>query len=333
MAKKAKEKVESSGLTENMDDINKQYGEGTIIKLGESTHVDVEVIPTGSIRLDRALGVGGLPRGRIVDCYGAPSSGKSTLCLHVIANAQKKGYRCAYIDHEFAFDRPWAETLGVNTSELLFSQPDFCEEGLDIVNKLVQSREVQVIVVDSAAAMVPKAEQEADFGQAPMAIQARLMSQAMRKLVGPVSHNNVLLIFINQIRASLNTMGYGPSETVTSGNALKFYSSVRLDVRRIGALKQGEDVIGNRTRVKVVKNKVASPYQEAEFDLVYGVGIDKIGEIIDLAVESDIIQKAGAWYSMGETRLGQGKENTKDFLDLNPDLYQEIYDKIMGAQS
>ncbi len=332
MARKKKESTVSGNLADNMNSINSTYGDGTIIRFGEKVHADVTAISTGSIDLDAKLGVGGLPLGRIVDCYGPPSGGKSTLSLHLIANAQKAGYRCAYIDTEFSFDPKWATTIGVNVDELIFSQPDCAEEGLDIIDKLVKSKEINVIIVDSASAMVPRDEQESDFGKAPMAIQGRLFSQAMRKLCGPVAQNNVLLLFINQMRANLNTMGYGPSETATGGAAIKFYASIRLDVRRIGSVKNGEEVIGARTKVKIVKNKLGAPYQEAEFDLRYDMGFDTVGEVIDIATDRGIIQKSGSWYSMGEEKLGQGRESVRDYFDLNPEAYKKVYADVISEE-
>jgi recombination protein RecA len=304
--------------------IEKQFGKGSIMKLGLGEKIkDVDVISTGSISLDSALGVGGVPRGRIIEIYGPEASGKTSLTLHIIAEAQKAGGVAAFIDAEHALDPAYARNLGVNLDDLLLSQPDTGEQSLEIAEVLVRSGAVDVIVIDSVAALVPKAELDGDMGDSHMGLQARLMSQAMRKLTGVISKSKTSLIFINQIRMKIGVM-FGSPETTTGGNALKFYSSVRLDIRRIGALKDSDKVIGNRTRVKVVKNKVAPPFKDCEFDIIYGKGISKSGDILDLGVTHDIITKSGTWFSYKETRMGQGRENSKSFLEANPDVYNEI---------
>ncbi len=304
--------------------IEKQYGKGSIMKLGEaSAKLNVDVISTGALSLDIALGVGGVPRGRIVEIYGPESSGKTTLALHVIAEAQKRGGIAAVIDVEHALDPVYAGRLGVDVENLLISQPDSAEAALEIAEALVRSGAVDVIVVDSVAALVPRAEIEGEMGDAHVGLQARLMSQALRKLTGAISRSRTVMIFTNQIREKVGVM-FGSPEVQPGGRALKFYASIRMDIRRIETLKQGNDTIGNRTRVKVIKNKVAPPFREAEFDIMYGEGISKEGSVLDLASELDIINKSGAWYSYGDTRLGQGRENSKDFLKQNPDLTEEI---------
>ena len=304
--------------------IEKQYGKGSIMKLGEaSAKLNVDVISTGALSLDIALGVGGVPRGRIVEIYGPESSGKTTLALHVIAEAQKRGGIAAVIDVEHALDPVYAGRLGVDVENLLISQPDSAEAALEIAEALVRSGAVDVIVVDSVAALVPRAEIEGEMGDAHVGLQARLMSQALRKLTGAISRSRTVMIFTNQIREKVGVM-FGSPEVQPGGRALKFYASIRMDIRRIETLKQGNDTIGNRTRVKVIKNKVAPPFREAEFDIMYGEGISKEGSVLDLATELDIINKSGAWYSYGDTRLGQGRENSKDFLKQNPDLTEEI---------
>ncbi|MGV7221581.1 MAG: recombinase RecA [Nitrospinales bacterium] len=304
--------------------IEKQFGKGSIMKLGLGEKIKgVDVISTGSISLDSALGVGGVPRGRIIEIYGPEASGKTSLTLHIIAEAQKAGGVAAFIDAEHALDPAYARNLGVNLDDLLLSQPDTGEQSLEIAEVLVRSGAVDVIVIDSVAALVPKAELDGDMGDSHMGLQARLMSQAMRKLTGVISKSKTSLIFINQIRMKIGVM-FGSPETTTGGNALKFYSSVRLDIRRIGALKDSDKVIGNRTRVKVVKNKVAPPFKDCEFDIIYGKGISKSGDILDLGVTHDIITKSGTWFSYKETRMGQGRENSKGFLEANPDIYNEI---------
>ncbi len=309
--------------------IEKQFGKGAIMRLGkDSVEREVQVIPTGSLGLDIALGVGGLPRGRIVEIYGPESSGKTTLTLHAIAEAQKRGGVCAFIDAEHALDIGYAKKLGVKTEELLVSQPDYGEQALEIADMLVRSNAVDLVVVDSVAALTPKAELEGEMGDSHMGLQARLMSQALRKLTGAISKSRTMVIFINQIRSKIGVM-FGSPETTTGGNALKFYCSVRLDIRRIGAIKKDEDVIGSRTRVKVVKNKLAPPFKEVEFDILYGHGISREGDLIDLAVEANIIDKSGAWLSYGPERIGQGRDNAKQFLIEHPDMYNEIEGKVL----
>jgi recombination protein RecA len=308
--------------------ITKEYGKGAIMKLGtEGVIIDIPAISTGCLSLDLATGVGGMPRGRIVEIFGTESSGKTTLALHVAAEAQKKDGIVAFIDAEHGLDAQYARKLGVNTDELLISQPDTGEQALEIAETLVRSGAVDVIIVDSVAALVPKAEIEGDMGDAPMGQQARLMSQAMRKLAGVVSKTRTTMIFINQIREKLGVM-FGSPETTTGGRALKFYSSMRLDIRRIASIKQGTDVIGNRTKVKVVKNKVAPPFKEVEFDIVYGLGISTEGDILDLAVEHNLIRKSGSWYSYNDERIGQGRENVKTYLRENPDLLEMLRTRI-----
>ncbi len=311
--------------------IEKQFGKGSIMRLGEGDvlkNAMVEAIPTGSLGLDIALGIGGLPRGRIVEIYGPESSGKTTLTLHIVAEAQKRGGVCAFVDAEHALDVGYARKLGVKAEDLLISQPDSGEQALEIAETLVRSNAIDVIVVDSVAALVPKAELEGDMGDAQMGAQARLMSQALRKLTGTVSKSKTLLIFINQIRMKIGVM-FGNPETTTGGNALKFYSSVRLDIRRIGAIKQGDDAIGNRTRVKIVKNKVAPPFREVEFDMMYNQGISREGDLIDLAVQHEIVEKSGAWFNYGEERIGQGRENAKQFLKDNPVIAKKIEGDVL----
>ncbi|NLO94038.1 MAG: recombinase RecA [Clostridiaceae bacterium] len=309
-----------------MGQIEKQFGKGAVMKLGEIPHVNVDAIPTGSLTLDIALGVGGLPRGRIIEIYGPESSGKTTVALHVVAEAQKLGGEAAFIDAEHALDPIYAKKLGVDIDNLIVSQPDTGEQALEIAEALVRSGAIDIIVVDSVAALVPKAEIDGEMGDSHVGLQARLMSQAMRKLSGVVSKSKTIAVFINQLREKVGIM-FGNPEVTPGGRALKFYSSVRLDVRRVETLKEGGEPIGNRTRVKVVKNKVAPPFKEAEFDIVYGEGISKEGCILDVAVSLDIIKKSGAWYSYGEQRIGQGRENVKKFLRDNPDLAKEIEGK------
>ncbi len=303
--------------------IERQFGKGSIMRLGEQPSIRVNVIPTGSITLDAALGVGGVPRGRVVEIFGPESSGKTTLALHLIANAQAAGGLAAFIDAEHALDPEYAENLGVNLDDLLVSQPDFGEQALEIAETLIRSGSVDIIVVDSVAALVPRAELEGDMGDAQMGLQARLMSQALRKLAGIVSKSNTSLVFINQVRMKIGVM-FGNPETTTGGRALKFYSSVRVDIRRIASIKQGDQVIGNRTKVKVVKNKVAAPFKIAEFDIMYGQGISKTGELLDLGVEHRLVQKSGSWYSYGDIRLGQGREAARAFLAENGETAQEL---------
>ncbi len=309
--------------------IEKQFGKGAIMKLGdESAKIKIPAIPTGSIALDIALGIGGIPRGRVTEIFGPESSGKTTLTLQVIAEAQKLGGIAAFVDAEHALDPNYARKLGVNTDELLVSQPDTGEEALEITETLVRSGAVDIVVVDSVAALVPKAEIEGEMGDAHMGLQARLMSQALRKLTGVIAKSNTSVIFINQIRHKIGVM-FGSPETTTGGNALKFYSSVRLDIRRIETIKNGEDPVGNRVRVKVVKNKVAPPFKQAEFDIMYDSGICRMGGILDLAVKHDIVKKSGTWYSYADDRIGQGRDNAKQFLEKNPAIAQEIERKIL----
>jgi len=310
--------------------IEKAFGKGSVMKLGTSgMNLDIQAISTGSLGLDVALGIGGLPKGRIVEIYGPESSGKTTLALHVVAEAQKAGGACAFVDAEHALDPVYAKKLGVNIDELLISQPDAGEQALEIADTLVRSGAISVLVVDSVAALVPRAELEGDMGDSHMGLQARLMSQALRKLTSSISKSNCLVIFINQIRQKIGIM-FGNPETTSGGNALKFYASVRLDIRRIGAIKDKDDIIGNQTRVKVVKNKVAPPFRTVEFDIMYGEGISKNGEIVDLGVSAEIIEKSGSWFSYNEQRIGQGRENVKRFLAENTDVAKEIEDKIKG---
>jgi recombination protein RecA len=315
-------------LAAALGQIEKQFGKGSVMRLGDNPMSrDVDVVSTGSIGLDVALGIGGVPKGRVIEIYGPESSGKTTLTLQVIAEAQKIGGTAAFVDAEHALDPTYAEKLGVNVDELLVSQPDTGEQALEITDMLVRSGAVDVVVIDSVAALTPKAEIEGEMGDSHMGLQARLMSQALRKLTGNIKRSNTMVIFINQIRMKIGVM-FGSPETTTGGNALKFYSSVRLDIRRIGAIKKGDEVIGNQTRVKVVKNKVAPPFKMAEFEILYGFGISREGEIIDLGVQHGLIDKAGSWYSYGEDRIGQGKENVREFLRTHPETAVEIEQKI-----
>ncbi|MDI6618241.1 MAG: recombinase RecA [Clostridiales bacterium] len=314
-------------LEEAMTQIEKQFGKGSIMRLGESAKLNIDVIPTGALDLDIALGVGGLPRGRIVEIFGPESSGKTTVALHVIAEAQKMGGTSAFVDAEHALDPVYAKNLGVDTDNLVVSQPDTGEQALEITEALVRSNAVDVIVIDSVAALVPRAEIEGEMGDSHVGLQARLMSQALRKLAGAISRSKCVTIFINQLREKVGVM-FGNPETTPGGRALKFYASVRLDVRRIDNIKQGDSIIGNRTRVKVVKNKVAPPFKQAEFDIMYGTGISRSGCLLDTAVANDIIQKSGAWFSYGNTRLGQGRENAKQYLTDNVKVSNEIEKKI-----
>lgn len=311
--------------------IEKQYGKGAVMKLGETPKISIDSIPTGAINLDIALGIGGVPRGRIIEIYGPESSGKTTVALHVVAEAQKLGGIAAFIDAEHALDAIYAEKLGVDIDELVVSQPDTGEQALEITESLVRSNAVDLVVVDSVAALVPRAEIEGGMGDAHVGLQARLMSQALRKLAGVISKSNTTVIFINQLREKVGIM-FGNPETTTGGRALKFYSSVRLDIRRIDSIKDADSIVGNRTRVKVVKNKVAPPFKQVEFDIMYGEGISKSGVLLDTAVDMDIINKAGSWYSYGDDRLGQGRENVKKVLEDNLELYQTI-DKLVRAKS
>ena len=333
MAEKKDEKVNTEkqkALRATMDKIEKTYGKGSIMKMGDEKIVEISVISSGSIALNAALGVGGYPRGRVVEIYGPESSGKTTLALHAIAEAQKAGGVAAFIDAEHAFDRFYAEKLGINVDELLISQPGSGEEALEITEQLIRSSALDIVVIDSVAALTPKAELEGEMGDSKMGLQARLMSQALRKLTGTIIKTNTTCMFINQLREKIGVM-FGNPETTTGGNALKFYSSVRLDIRRIGALKDGEDMIGNHTRVKVVKNKVAPPFRKAEFDILYGEGISRLGEIVDLGSDLGIIKKSGSWYSYQETRLGQGREAAKASIKDNPELSEQIEKLIFDA--
>jgi len=315
-------------LAAALGQIEKQFGKGSVMRLGDSsTARDIETVSTGSIGLDVALGIGGVPKGRVVEVYGPEASGKTTLTLQIIAEAQKTGGTAAFVDAEHALDPTYAEKLGVNVDELLVSQPDTGEQALEITDMLVRSGAVDIIVIDSVAALTPKAEIEGEMGDSHMGLQARLMSQALRKLTGNINRSNAMVVFINQIRMKIGVM-FGSPETTTGGNALKFYSSVRLDIRRIGAIKKGDEVIGNQTRVKVVKNKVSPPFKMAEFEILYGFGISREGEIIDLGVQHGLIDKAGSWYSYGEDRIGQGKENVREYLKANPETSAEIEAKI-----
>lgn len=320
-----KEKLKALQLT--LDKIDKDYGKGTIMKMGDKAVADVPSISTGSLSLNMALGIGGLPRGRVIEIYGPEASGKTTLAMHVVAEAQKVGGIAAIIDAEHAFDRFYAEKLGIDVENLLISQPDNGEQGLEITDHLIRSGAVDVVVIDSVAALTPKAEIEGDMGDSRMGLQARLMSQALRKLTANISKTNTCCIFINQLREKIGVM-FGNPETTTGGNALKFYATVRIDIRRIGQIKDGEDITGNRTRVKIVKNKLAPPFKKAEFDIIYGEGISKLGEIIDIGVDQEIIKKSGSWFSYGETKLGQGREAVKQLLKDNAELADELETKI-----
>ncbi len=333
MAEEKENKVNTEkqkALRATMDKIEKTYGKGSIMKMGDEKIVEISVISSGSIALNVALGVGGYPRGRVVEIYGPESSGKTTLAIHAIAEAQKAGGVAAFIDAEHAFDRFYAEKLGVNIDELLISQPSSGEEALEITEQLIRSSAIDIVVIDSVAALTPKAELEGEMGDSKMGLQARLMSQALRKLTGTISKTNTTCMFINQLREKIGVM-FGNPETTTGGNALKFYASVRLDIRRIGALKDGEEIIGNQTRVKVVKNKVAPPFRKAEFDILYGEGISRLGEIVDLGSDLGIIKKSGSWYSYQDTKLGQGREAAKTSIKDNPELAEELEKLIFNA--
>jgi len=330
MARKKKKQSEDgvneardAALDKALGDITKRFGEGTVMRLGEASHLVVDAIPTGSLSLDIALGVGGIPRGRVTEIYGPESSGKTTICQHIVAEAQRLGGTAAFVDMEHALDPVYAEQCGVDVDNLLISQPDTGEQALEIAETLVRSGAVDVVVIDSVAALVPRAEIEGDMGDPQMGLMARLMSQALRKLSGAIKQTNTAVIFTNQLRQKIGVM-FGNPETTTGGQALKFYASQRLDVRRIQSIKVGSDVVGNRTRVRVVKNKVAAPFKTAEFDIMYAEGISKVGDILDLATELDIVTKRGSFYSYGDLRLAQGRENAKDFLRENPDLAEEI---------
>lgn len=330
----AKEKLKALQLT--IDKLEKTYGKGTVMKLSDEKVMDIPFIPTGSLGLDLALGIGGIPRGRVTEIYGPESSGKTTLTMHCIAEAQKRGGLAAFIDAEHAFDRSYAERLGIDTENLLISQPDNGEQALEIADHLIRSGAIDIIVIDSVAALVPKGELEGEMGDSKMGLQARLMSQALRKLTGTISKTGCACIFINQLREKIGVM-FGNPETTTGGNALKFYASVRLDIRRIGQIKESaDDITGNRVKVKVVKNKVAPPFKVVEFDIMYGRGISKSGEIVDLGVELDVVQKSGSWFSYGGNKLGQGRDAVKQLIEDNPELMEElerkIKEKILGAE-
>ncbi len=328
MAEGNQEKLKALQMT--MERLDKAYGKGTVMRLGDDSKQDIEVISTGSISLDLALGIKGLPKGRIVEVYGPESSGKTTLAIHAIAESQKKGGICAIIDAEHAFDRFYAESLGVNTEDLLISQPDNGEQALEIADNLISSGAIDLLVVDSVAALTPKAEIEGDMGDSRMGLQARLMSQALRKLTATIKKSGACVIFINQLREKIGVM-FGNPETTTGGNALKFYASVRIDIRRISQIKSGDEVVGNRTRVKVIKNKLAPPFRKAEFDIMFGEGFSKAGEIIDLGVEKGIVKKSGSWFSYGDTKLGQGRDAVKALIKDNEELAAELEEKIFAA--
>lgn len=321
------EQEKLNALNQALGKIEKEFGKGSVMKLGEATSMAIDVISTGSIGLDIAVGIGGLPKGRIIEVYGPESSGKTTVALHTVAEAQKQGGIAAFIDAEHALDPVYAKALGVDIDNLIISQPDTGEQALEIAEALIRSGAIDIIVVDSVAALVPRAEIEGDMGDSHVGLQARLMSQALRKLTGSIKKSNCVAIFINQLREKVGVM-FGNPETTTGGRALKFYSSVRLDVRKIDTIKQGDKVLGSRTRVKVVKNKVAPPFKQAEFDIMYGEGISKVGDLLDIASDIDIVKKSGAWYSYNDTKLGQGRENVKKFLQDNPDLIKEIDEKV-----
>ena len=321
------EQEKLNALNQALGKIEKEFGKGSVMKLGEATSMAIDVISTGSIGLDIAVGIGGLPKGRIIEVYGPESSGKTTVALHTVAEAQKQGGIAAFIDAEHALDPVYAKALGVDIDNLIISQPDTGEQALEIAEALIRSGAIDIIVVDSVAALVPRAEIEGDMGDSHVGLQARLMSQALRKLTGSIKKSNCVAIFINQLREKVGIM-FGNPETTTGGRALKFYSSVRLDVRKIDTIKQGDKVLGSRTRVKVVKNKVAPPFKQAEFDIMYGEGISKVGDLLDIAADVDIVKKSGAWYSYNDTKLGQGRENVKKFLQDNPDLIKEIDEKV-----
>ncbi len=324
-----KKENKKDALAEALLQIEKQYGKGAIMKLGEQEHQKIDVIPTGCLTLDMALGIGGIPRGRVIEIYGPESSGKTTVSLHIIAEAQKLGGTAAFIDAEHALDPDYAQKLGVDTAELYLSQPDNGEQALNICEMLVKSGSVDIVVVDSVAALTPKAEIDGEMGDSHVGLQARMMSQALRKLTGVINKSNTTVIFINQLREKVGVM-FGSPETTTGGKALKFYASIRLDVRKVDTIKDGSDFVGNRTRVKVVKNKLAPPFKTAEFDIVYGKGISQVGCLVDLALEKGIIKKSGSWFSYNDEKIGQGKENVKDTIEKNSELYNEIMSKVKG---
>lgn len=321
------EEQKRAALAAALGQIEKQFGKGAVMRLGEENHMNIEAIPTGALSLDMALGVGGVPKGRIIEIYGPESSGKTTLALHIVAEAQKQGGIAGFIDAEHALDPVYAKNIGVNIDDLYISQPDNGEQALEITETMVRSGAVDIIIVDSVAALVPKTEIEGDIGDSHVGLQARMMSQACRKLTSAISKTNCIVIFINQLRDKIGSF-YGPSETTTGGRALKFYASVRLDVRRIEQIKQGGEAVGNRVKVKVVKNKVAPPFKDAEFDIMFGEGISRAGDILDLAVKHNIIQKSGAWFSYNDQKIGQGRENAKKYLSDNPDVMDEVSDKV-----
>ncbi|WP_302162896.1 recombinase RecA [uncultured Fusobacterium sp.] len=328
-AKKVEDTSKEKALENAIKQISKEFGEGSIMKLGENLSMNIEVIPTGSINLDLALGVKGVPRGRVIEVYGAESSGKTTIALHIVAEAQKNGGVAAFIDAEHALDPVYAKALGVDVEELLISQPDYGEQALEIADLLVRSNAVDIIVVDSVAALVPKVEIDGEMSDQQMGLQARLMSKALRKLTATLNKSKTTMIFINQIRDKIGGFGFGPQTTTTGGKALKFYASVRMEVKRVGQVKQGDEVIGNETLVKITKNKVAPPFKEASFQIMYGKGISKVGEVLDIALDNDIVQKSGAWFSFGDIRLGQGKENVKTRLENEKELFEEIERKVL----
>ena len=330
MAEVNKEKLKALQLT--LDKLEKNYGKGSIMKLGDDVREDIEVISSGSLTLDLALGVKGYPKGRIIEIYGPESSGKTTLAIHAIAEAQKAGGIAAFIDAEHAFDQFYAKNLGVDTDNLYVAQPDNGEQALEIADNLIRSGAIDILVVDSVAALTPKAEIEGEMGDSQMGLQARLMSKALRKLTGSINKANTTVIFINQLREKIGVM-FGNPETTTGGNALKFYSSVRVDIRRSSQIKDGDEVIGNRTRIKIVKNKIAPPFRKAEFDIMYGKGISKVGEILDLGVDLGVVKKAGSWFSYGDTKLGQGRDAVKSLIGDNPELMEELEGKIVAAMS
>lgn len=334
MAKKAEEKNDKAeklkALQLTLDKLDKSYGKGTVMKMGDKQVEDIDAISSGSLGIDLALGIGGYPRGRIIEIYGPESSGKTTLALHAIAEAQKTGGIAAFIDAEHAFDRFYAENLGIDIDNLIISQPDHGEQALEITDNLIRSGAVDIVVIDSVAALTPKSEIEGEMGDSKMGLHARLMSQALRKLTGTISKTNCTVIFINQLREKIGVM-FGNPETTTGGNALKFYASVRLDIRRRTQIKDGDRVIGNSTRVKVVKNKVAPPFQQADFDIMYGEGISKVGEILDIGVEYEVVKKSGSWFSYGDTKLGQGRDSVKGVIKDNPELMEELENKIKKA--